>query len=63
MRENQLALRGHRGQVIYIDQKNKVVLVQTAVYGPSRNAMTNFAELDALWEGVLASLAGTDKAR
>ena len=63
MRENQLALRGHRGQVIYIDQKNKIVLVQTAVYGPSRNAMTNFAELDALWEGVLASLAGADKAR
>ncbi len=63
MRENQIALRGNRGQVIFIDQKNKIVLVQTAVYGPSRNAMTNFAELDALWEGVLASLAGADKSR
>lgn len=63
MRENQIALRGHRGQVIFIDQKNNIVLVQTAVYGPSRNSMTNFAELDALWEGVIASLAGADKSR
>lgn len=56
IREGQIALRGHRGQVVFVDQKTKTVLVQTAVYGPSPNSASNFTELDALWEGVLASL-------
>jgi len=56
MAPHQIALRGHRGQVIFIDQLNKIVMVQTAVYGPAPNAMTNFPELDALWAGVVTSL-------
>ncbi|OYU31686.1 MAG: hypothetical protein CFE39_07050 [Comamonadaceae bacterium PBBC2] len=56
MAPHQIALRGHRGQVIFIDQLNKIVMVQTAVYGPAPNAMTNFPELDALWSGVVASM-------
>jgi CubicO group peptidase (beta-lactamase class C family) len=57
MAPNQIALRGHRGQVIFVDQLNKIVMVQTAVYGPAPNAMTNFPELDALWAGVVTSLS------
>jgi hypothetical protein len=57
MAPHQIALRGHRGQVIFIDQLNKIVMVQTAVYGPAPNAMTNFPELDALWAGVVTSLS------
>ena len=57
MAPHQIALRGHRGQVIFIDQLNKIVMVQTAVYGPAPNAMTNFPELDALWTGVVASMS------
>jgi CubicO group peptidase (beta-lactamase class C family) len=57
MAPNQIALRGHRGQVISIDQLNKIVMVQTAVYGPAPNATSNFPELDALWAGVVASLS------
>jgi CubicO group peptidase (beta-lactamase class C family) len=58
MGPNQIAFRGYRGQVIFVDQLNKIVMVQTAVYGPAPNAMTNFPELDALWAGVVASLSG-----
>ena len=58
MAPNQIALRGHRGQVIFVDQLSKIVMVQTAVYGPAPNAMTNFSELDALWAGVVTSLSG-----
>ena len=57
MAPHQIALRGHRGQVIFIDQLNKIVMVQTAVYGPAPNATTNFPELDALWTGVVASMS------
>ena len=57
MAPQQIALRGHRGQVIFIDQLNKIVMVQTAVYGPAPNSMTNFPELDALWSGVVTSLS------
>jgi CubicO group peptidase (beta-lactamase class C family) len=57
MKPNQVAFRGHRGQVIYVDISKKIVMVQTAVYGPSPNASTNFPELNALWEGVVNSLA------
>jgi len=57
MAPNQIALRWHRGQVIFVDQLNKIVMVQTAVYGPAPNAMTNFPELDALWAGVVTSLS------
>jgi len=53
----QIAMRGHRGQYILVDTLNKIVMVQTAVYGPAPNAMTNFPELDALWAGVVASMA------
>ncbi len=56
MAPHQIALRGHRGQVIFVDQLNKIVMVQTAVYGPAPNAMTNFPELNALWSGVVTSL-------
>ena len=55
MKPNQFAFRGHRGQVIYIDMSKKIVMVQTAVYGPSPNASTNFPELNALWQGVVNS--------
>jgi len=55
MKPNQVAFRGHRGQIIYIDMNKKIVMVQTAVYGPSPNSSTNFPELNALWEGVLTS--------
>jgi CubicO group peptidase (beta-lactamase class C family) len=54
---HQIALRGHRGQVILVDPVNKVVMVQTAVYGPAPNAMSNFRELDALWAGVVSAMA------
>lgn len=57
MAPHQIALRGHRGQVIFIDQLKNIVMVQTAVYGPSQNSMTNFQELDALWAGVVASFS------
>ena len=60
MAPNQIALRGHRGQVIFVDQLSKIVMVQTAVYGPAPNAMTNFSELDALWAGVVTSLSGQE---
>lgn len=63
IREGQIALRGHRGQVIFVDQKTKTVLVQTAVYGPSQNSMSNFTELDALWEGVVATFNGQGEHR
>lgn len=53
----QIAMRGHRGQYILVDTLNKIVMIQTAVYGPAPNAMTNFPELDALWAGVVASMA------
>jgi CubicO group peptidase (beta-lactamase class C family) len=55
MKPQQVAFRGHRGQIIYVDMSKKIVMVQTAVYGPAPNASTNFAELNALWEGVVNS--------
>lgn len=56
MKPNQVAFRGHRGQIIYVDMSKKIVMVQTAVYGPSANASTNFPELNALWQGVVSSM-------
>ena len=56
MKPQQIAFRGHRGQIIYADMSERIVMVQTAVYGPSPNSSTNFPELNALWEGVVNSL-------
>lgn len=51
---SQIVFRGLRGQAIYVDRKEKVVMVQTAVWrlgGPGNNA-----ELEALWSGVVESM-------
>lgn len=52
--QSQVVFRGLRGQAIYVDRKERVVLVQTAVWrlgDPGNNA-----ELEALWSGVVASM-------
>lgn len=52
----QLSFRGFRGQTLLVDLRRRIVLLQTAVYAPGPQGRGNFAELDALWEGVIRSL-------
>jgi CubicO group peptidase (beta-lactamase class C family) len=51
---SQIIFRGLRGQAIYIDRKEKVVLVQTAVW--RLGDAGNTPELEALWSGVIESM-------
>jgi CubicO group peptidase (beta-lactamase class C family) len=53
----QVSFRGFRGQTLLVDRRRGVVMLQTAVYAPGPQGRGNFAELDALWEGVVRSLA------
>ena len=50
----QFLFRGLRGQALYIDRANKIVMVQTAVW--RLGDASNNAELEALWSGVVNSL-------
>lgn len=51
---SQIVFRGLRGQAIYVDRKEKVVMVQTAVWRLGGSG--NNAELEALWSGVVESM-------
>jgi hypothetical protein len=46
------ALRGFRGQEMFVDPRSKTVMVATAVWPVGRGGR----EVIALWQGVLASL-------
>ncbi len=53
-KDRQFMLRGLRGQVILVDPKSKLVLVQTAAGNLSD---ASFGEVLSLWNGVLKSYA------
>jgi CubicO group peptidase (beta-lactamase class C family) len=50
----QFLFRGLRGQTLYVDRANKIVMVQTAVW--RLGDPTNNSELEAFWSGVVRSL-------
>jgi len=59
-RSRQFVLRGVRGQAVFVDPVNKVVMVRTAV-APIGDP--GFTELLALWDGVVSTVAGATPTR
>jgi len=52
--KRRFALRGTRGQAIFVDPELKLVMVQTAVWKSLINGESH-RELDALWRGIVAT--------
>jgi hypothetical protein len=60
MRERTFALEGIHGQVVFVQPKSKIVMVQTSVFDFASGRQDNapWQRMTELWKGVLRSLGG-----
>jgi CubicO group peptidase (beta-lactamase class C family) len=60
MRERTFALQGIHGQVVFVQPKSKIVMVQTSVFDFASGRQDNapWQRMTELWKGVLRSLGG-----